>query len=311
MNTEDLRQTDEGCRQLLRDCDAKFACRKCQHTKAYQVTKRPFKCAACGKRQRKPDKDGSFQCHHCQHTVAKELTPIILLECAKCKKQSSATAGTLFHGAKIPLPTIFSIMKDMADAVIKSAEQVARELGIAKTTAYTYQQKIRRVLTKAFDYGEMEEVHPSYFEREYFRRSSESPACYDGETVREHARRTGQNQSAIVLAKGSMAPDAKEDLASEFQGVSRKHGQGYFDQLSYNKLYPGQLEPLIAACARSRPITAKQLATYSSPFLVKLPLLNPQKRQDLYVCEAAMPTHWGFTSSGAVHQVCVQRARLA
>lgn len=56
-----------------------------------------------------------------------------------------------------------------------------------------------------------------------------------------------------------MAQEAKKDLASGCQGVSRRHGQGYFARLSYNKLYPSQLEPLITACARSQPITSTTL----------------------------------------------------
>src|ERR1022692_2093931 len=110
MNTEELSQTDEGCRQLLRDCNAEFECRKCKHTKAFKVTKRPIKCAACGKRQKKTKQDGSFQCIHCQHTVVEELAPTILLECANCKKQSSATAGTFFHAARIPLTKLSWIL---------------------------------------------------------------------------------------------------------------------------------------------------------------------------------------------------------
>jgi len=71
------------------------------------------------------------------------------MQCAACGHQSSVTAGTVFHGTKKPLRLWFKaifLMVTQKNGV--SAKTIERLLGVSYPTAWTWLQKLRRVIGK-------------------------------------------------------------------------------------------------------------------------------------------------------------------
>jgi hypothetical protein len=60
-----------------------------------------------------------------------------LVQCARCRKQSSLTANTLFHCTKLPLPTWFLALYLIAQTKTgMSSLELARHLGVRQNTAW-------------------------------------------------------------------------------------------------------------------------------------------------------------------------------
>lgn len=71
------------------------------------------------------------------------------IQCAACGHQSSVTAGTVFHGTKKPLRLWFKaifLLVTQKNGV--SAKTIERVLGLSYPTAWTWLQKLRRVIGK-------------------------------------------------------------------------------------------------------------------------------------------------------------------
>jgi DNA-directed RNA polymerase subunit RPC12/RpoP len=47
-----------------------------------------------------------FRCAHCGHSHGWHYAPRRLYECARCHPQTSITAGTVFHGSRVPLHVV-------------------------------------------------------------------------------------------------------------------------------------------------------------------------------------------------------------
>ena len=68
------------------------------------------------------------------------------IECRGCGRQTSATAGTIMHRTKLPLRIWFWAAHLMAThSNGMSARQLAAHLGIAYSSAWLLEQKLRRV----------------------------------------------------------------------------------------------------------------------------------------------------------------------
>lgn len=77
----------------------------------------------------------------------KSNKPRRLFQCAKCKLQFSATAGTLFHDSHLPLTKWFACIALMADAKKgMSAAQVMRHIGMTYKTAWYVCHRIREAM---------------------------------------------------------------------------------------------------------------------------------------------------------------------
>ncbi len=78
--------------------------------------------------------------------------PRRLFQCASCKFQFSATAGTLFHDSHLPLTKWFAAISLMSDAKKGiSASQLGRHIGMPYKTAWYVAHRIREAMREAKD----------------------------------------------------------------------------------------------------------------------------------------------------------------
>ncbi|HEV2324954.1 MAG TPA: IS1595 family transposase [Terracidiphilus sp.] len=95
-----------------------------------------------------------IRCVKCDHdkcwlveSTNKSNKPRRLFQCAKCKLQFSATAGTLFHDSHLPLTKWFAAIALMADAKKgMSARQLQRHIGMTYKTAWYVCHRIREAM---------------------------------------------------------------------------------------------------------------------------------------------------------------------
>jgi transposase-like protein len=88
-----------------------------------------------------------FRCPNCGHDDGYHLEGRQLVQCCVCRHQTSVTAGTIFHGTKIPLLKwfwmIFLIAEDKKGA---SSSRLARQLGMYQKTVWHILQKLRHAM---------------------------------------------------------------------------------------------------------------------------------------------------------------------
>ena len=90
-----------------------------------------------------------FRCPACGHDRAWELgAKAWTYECAKCRRQTSVTAGTVMHGSKLPLTVWFwaaYLMATHSNGI--SARQMWRQLGLGSyKSAWLLCAKLRRAM---------------------------------------------------------------------------------------------------------------------------------------------------------------------
>ena len=92
-------------------------------------------CRSALSRLRWPD---GFVCPACGHRGHCVLAGRSLYQCYRCKKQTSSTAGTIFHATKLPLTLWFAAVHLIVTAKngITSVE-LGRRLGVKQPTAWT------------------------------------------------------------------------------------------------------------------------------------------------------------------------------
>lgn len=90
-----------------------------------------------------------FRCPDCAHKGGWKVTPV-RYECAACHHQVSVTAGTIFHGTRMPLTTWFrAIWWVVAPKTGASALGMKRVLGLGSyETAWTWLHKLRRAMVR-------------------------------------------------------------------------------------------------------------------------------------------------------------------
>jgi hypothetical protein len=85
-----------------------------------------------------------FICPNCSHDVGYRLEERRLMQCAVCRRQTSITAGTLFHKTRVPLQNWFWMIYLMAqDKGGASVLRMATQLGMYYKTCWHIAQKIR------------------------------------------------------------------------------------------------------------------------------------------------------------------------
>jgi transposase-like protein len=91
-----------------------------------------------------------YSCPRCNHREAYELRSRALLKCKVCGYQTSATAGTVLHGSKIPLSIWFwAAYLVTTHTPGFSALQLQRQLGLSRyETAWAMLQKLRRAMVR-------------------------------------------------------------------------------------------------------------------------------------------------------------------
>ena len=103
-------------------------------------------CRAALVRLRWPD---GFLCPCCGHREHCVLAGRGLYQCNRCKKQTSPTAGTIFHATKLPLTLWFAAIHLIVTAKngISSVE-LGRRLGVKQPTAWAVKHKIMAVMAR-------------------------------------------------------------------------------------------------------------------------------------------------------------------
>ena len=90
-----------------------------------------------------------FICPNCQHDDGYFLRERALMQCVNCRHQTSVTAGTIFHGTKIPLRNWFWMIYMMAhDKGGASSSRLAEQLGMYQKTVWHIMQKIKHAMGK-------------------------------------------------------------------------------------------------------------------------------------------------------------------
>jgi transposase-like protein len=104
--------------------------------------------AACEKHLFEQRWQNGFACPQCGHGEAWYLTNRKIFDCKSCRFQTSLTAGTIFHGTKIPLVKWYWLVYHMAmDKVGVSISQMQRILEIGQyRTAWLMAHKIRKAM---------------------------------------------------------------------------------------------------------------------------------------------------------------------
>ena len=103
-------------------------------------------CLTALVRLRWPD---GFVCPCCGHREHCVLAGRGLYQCNRCKKQTSPTAGTIFHATKLPLTLWFAAIHLIVTAKngISSVE-LGRRLGVKQPTAWAVKHKIMAVMAR-------------------------------------------------------------------------------------------------------------------------------------------------------------------
>src|SRR5918911_811178 len=91
-------------------------------------------------------RDG-LTCPACGHRGFCRLTTRKVLQCDRCKKQLSLTAGTVFQDSKLPLTAWFAAIYHLTQSKggISSIE-LARRLGVRQPTAWLVKHKLMRAM---------------------------------------------------------------------------------------------------------------------------------------------------------------------
>jgi transposase-like protein len=88
-----------------------------------------------------------FRCPGCGHDAAHRLRARRLLQCASCRRQTSATAGTVMHRSKLPLSKWLLAAYFVAiDKRGLSALQLQKQLGVGYEAAWAMLHKLRAAM---------------------------------------------------------------------------------------------------------------------------------------------------------------------
>ena len=86
-------------------------------------------------------------CPACGHGRCAELEFRAVYQCNRCKHQVSLTAGTVFHGTKLPLTTWFLAIYHLTQSKGgMSSVELARRLGTRQPTAWLMKQKLMQAM---------------------------------------------------------------------------------------------------------------------------------------------------------------------
>lgn len=88
-----------------------------------------------------------FVCPECGNTTGCQLHSRKIYQCHKCHHQTSLTAGTIFHGTKLPMTQWFLAIYLLTQRKNSlSALQLSRDLGVKYDTAWRMKHKLMQVM---------------------------------------------------------------------------------------------------------------------------------------------------------------------
>jgi len=107
-------------------------------------------------KKRWPD---GFKCPKCSHDKAYIIKSRNLMQCKKCRHQTSVTSGTIFHKLRQPLLLLMWVCYWMSTTQKGiSAKELQRKLGVSYQTAWTLGHKIRLAIKSSGNYRINNEV---------------------------------------------------------------------------------------------------------------------------------------------------------
>lgn len=93
-----------------------------------------------------------YICPECGNTTGCELKNRPIYQCHKCHHQTSLTAGSIFHGTKLPLSKWFLAIYLLTQRKKStSALQLSREIGVNYNTAWKLKHKLMQVMMERQD----------------------------------------------------------------------------------------------------------------------------------------------------------------
>lgn len=89
-----------------------------------------------------------FRCFHCGHDRYCQLAHRQLIQCNRCRRQTSVTAGSVFDSTKLALTVWFRGLYLLTrDETPASAMALHRELGVSYNAAWRMKRKLLRAVT--------------------------------------------------------------------------------------------------------------------------------------------------------------------
>lgn len=200
-----------------------------------------------------------FVCPRCNSTDAYELKSRNAYQCRACRKQTSVTSGTFFHGVK-RLSNWFSVAGAMQPG--ESASSLSEKLDVCYSSVWLIVQRFRCLIGSQIP-SDFEEVDETQFQTLLFRRSSEPLA----------------EEQSTDTASAEPAPPASAKvsallkfIAEKFHGISRKFLTNYaaafwyaLDTITWSFL------SLIRLAIKTSAITREMVLNFCSPRLIKIP----------------------------------------
>ncbi len=89
-----------------------------------------------------------FVCRKCGNTNYCSGKKPYSRRCTKCKSEESATAHTVFHACKFPLPSAFELMYNVCHKPDISSYELSRLLKTRQMTCWKFKKKLMECLEK-------------------------------------------------------------------------------------------------------------------------------------------------------------------
>jgi transcription elongation factor Elf1 len=233
-----------------------------------------------------------FTCPSCGHTKGYVLKARDAIECAKCRRQTSSTAKTAFHGMR-SLVSLFHAMDDFCSGQIISALAFARRERIHYSTAWEQRHKIRTLIERESCTVECIDVPCTLLNMALVKASSESQ--FD---INSHNRKDAHEIVSITLMPTAASPmeyipadllhSVLAFLLSIYHGVSRKYCQKYLAEFNWLvKQKHIEFGQLLSIGIRGDPIILRHIEDYRSPFMVRLARTESIKIPRIYAATRA------------------------
>lgn len=209
--------------------------------------------------------NGRFTCPACAQPGIVKVQKRGLIQCSNCRRQTSITASTIFHGAKTSLLKLFRIFWNIAHGHNQSAKSVSAQLQLSYETCWRWIKKAQAIVSICLNRTVQfrKELHWSHFKAVVFRRSR------DTQTEKEQV--STQENTAIEQRDNILISGITGFISEIFHGVSRKYLQRYADQFSLSRHVSEKLfSSLIGDCLRTGPISLGNILEYSSPDMIVL-----------------------------------------
>lgn len=102
--------------------------------------------------------ENGFICKKCGHSNSCDGRVPYTRRCTKCKHQESATANTIFHGCKIPLPEAFKLTFLVCQNPHISSYEIGRTIDIRQMTCWKFKKKITECIDDRGDIDMLQKV---------------------------------------------------------------------------------------------------------------------------------------------------------